>query len=227
MSRKKVASPKSLPKHALNVAEEISAICRQAWERGLLAGFNGNVSCLLPEPFEGKECFLITRSGAAKSSLTDLDFALVSLENGANGTNGVQALAGGKPSSETRMHIEIYNHCPKARAIVHTHPPHMLALSLLMPFEERLKLPMFEADAYRKNLAQAPDHEPGTLDLARAVAEEAKNFQAVWMEKHGLAAHGPDLTFALGLTEELEQLAKIQILAMQAGGLKKKKQAKA
>lgn len=226
MPRKKVASRKALPKRALNVAAEIAAICRQAWERGLLAGFNGNVSCLLPEPFEGKECFLITRTGAAKSSLTDLDFAMVSLENGLNGSDGVHTLAGGKPSSETPMHIEIYNRCPQARAIVHTHPPHMLALSLLIPFEERLKLPLFEADAYRKNLSLAPDHDPGTRVLACAVADEAKNCQAVWMEKHGLAAHGPDLVFALGLTEELEQLARIQLLAMQAGWSKKTKPAK-
>lgn len=221
MSRKKIVSTKQLPKQAINVAAEIAAICRQAWERGLLAGFNGNVSCLLPDPFEGKECFLITRTGAAKSSLTDNDFALVSLENGPNGSGGVHTLAGGKPSSETPMHIEIYNHCPKARAIVHTHPPHMLALSLLIPFEERLKLPLFEADTYRKNMSMAPDHEPGTRVLACAIAEEAKNYQAVWMEKHGLAAHGPDLCFALGLTEELEQLAKVQLMAMQAGWKKK------
>jgi L-fuculose-phosphate aldolase len=185
-------------------------VCRIARNLGFLAGFSGNASCRIPagDPFfrQPEEACLITRSGAAKGRLTPKDFALVSLADG-------RLLAGPRPSSESALHLALYRQCPDTAAILHTHPPHLLALDLTRPPAERLDLPLPEAAACRAQLAFTPPLPPGSRQLAEAVAEAARTHPAIWLERHGLVVHGPDLFQALALTEELEQLAKIRLLA--------------
>ena len=184
-------------------AEAIRTACHHAWQRSLLAGFNGNVS-MRTGP-KGDLC-LVTRSGAAKGALQRDDLCLVRLADG-------QTITGGPPSSELGMHLAIYRTQPKAQAIVHTHPPHLLALSLRLPPQQRLQLAVFEAAPLRERMTTAPDHEPGTQVLADAVGRCAKTHEAVWMERHGLVAWGKDLVIAGALNEELEHLARIQLFA--------------
>ena len=190
----------------VEAVRRITLIGREAREAGLMAGFNGNISCRLtlqPPAGHGEAC-LITRSGAAKSRLAPDDFALISLEDGRH-------LAGPAASSELGLHIDLYKACPQSAVILHTHPPYLLALSLRLPPEERLDLPLPEAERCRERLAYVPYHPPGSAALAEAVTMAAKNGKAVWMERHGLVAHGSDAAQVISLTEELEQLALVQL----------------
>ena len=98
--------------------------------------------------------------------------------------------------------------------MLHTHPPHLLALSLALPPEKRLRLPLFEAARFYPLLGLVPDLPPGTADLALAVAKLAETHPALWLERHGLITHGKTLQETLVLAEELEQLAKVQLLAL-------------
>lgn len=185
-------------------------MCHTAWQRGMLAGFNGNASCLLD--VTGNEHstapqVLITRSGAAKSQLRHEDVSIVSLENNT-------LLHGKAASTEAGMHLAIYKACPATRAVLHTHPPHLLALGLHLPPEQRLTMPLFEADAFRAKLAFVPALPPGSAALAEAVAQAAQTHPAVWLEGHGLVTHGPDAATLAPLAEELEQLAKIQLMRL-------------
>lgn len=192
-------------------ADMLTKAGRETWKAGLMAGFNGNISCrvALRAPFGEGEACLITRSGSAKSRLDPDDFALVSLDGGAR-------LAGPAASSELGMHLALYKACPASTVILHTHPSHLLALSLRLPPEERFALPLPEAERYRELLAFAPYHPPGSAALAKAVALAAARGQAVWMERHGLVAHGPDAATVISLTEELEQLAMVRLLSLGA-----------
>lgn len=185
-------------------AESIRLACYRAWQRGLLSGFNGNMSLRTGE--KGELC-LVTRSGAAKGALRPDDLCLLRLADGV-------VLAGGPPSSELGMHLAIYREQPKALAVAHTHPPHLLALGLALPWEKRLDMPVFEAEPLRKRLTMAPDFAPGTQELAEAVGLAAKFYEAIWMESHGLAVWGEDLHSAGALSEELEHLAKVRLLAL-------------
>ncbi len=174
--------------------------CRLAWSRGLLSGFNGNVSLRV-----GPHC-LVTCTGAAKGTLQNSDVSLVELANGKH-------IAGGKASSELPMHLEIYKNQLRAQAIVHSHPQRLLALGLRFPKEERLKMPVFEAEAILSKLAYVPDFAPGTDELAKVIGEAAQDHEAIWMERHGLVCWGETATKALALSEELEHLAGVQLLA--------------
>ena len=186
--------------------QEMTSICCNAWEQGLLSGFNGNASLRLnSEP----ECCCITRSGAAKGLLTAKDCCIVALANG-------QVLYGGPPSTETAMHLAVYRACPNCQAILHTHPRHLLALSLHLAdrMEDFLRLPLFEAEVWRAKLGFTTALPPGSEALAQAVASAAAEKNAVWMTGHGLCATGKSLAEALCITEELEHLAHIQLLQL-------------
>lgn len=204
-------------------AEELRAVCRDAWREGLLSGCNGNASLRLGAA-GGKDRGLLcmTRSSAAKGRLTPADLCLLDAATGC-------CLANGPASSEAAMHLALYAARPQCGAVLHTHPRRLLALSLVLRGrgegpDALLRLPLYEADVWRARLAVAPALTPGTRELADAVAAAAAtlpgaaNFAggAVWMEGHGLCAFAPSLGEALAMSEELEHLAAVQLLTLRA-----------
>ena len=200
---KPIPATVQIPAHAVAL---MRATGYRAWLRGLFAGFNGNMSLRLTHA--DKEYALVTRTGSAKGRLGEDDLCVVRLDDGA-------VIAGGKPSSEFAMHRVVYAAQPEAMAVMHTHPPKLLALSVLLPPEERLAMPIHEAKPLAQRLAFAPECTPGTEELAKAVGARARSHQAVWMENHGLMAWGANLADAASLSEELEHLAAIQLTLLQ------------
>ena len=69
---------------------------RLLYEKGMLAGGDGNLSARIDE-----KRLLITRSGVAKGRLGLDDFVELNLE-------GELISGSGKPSSETAMHLTVY-----------------------------------------------------------------------------------------------------------------------
>ena len=186
-------------------AERLRSVAERAWSRGLLSGFNGNLSLR-----QGGR-MVITASGCAKATLGADDLALVALDSG-------QRLSGPAPSSETPLHLAVYANQPAAAAVVHTHPPHLLALDKLLGGENLLDIPLYEAEFFAAKLTTVPAIAPGTSELAAAVGAAAASFQAVLMRRHGLVAWGESPEEALCLTEELESLARVRWLALAGGG---------
>ncbi|HJA76668.1 MAG TPA: class II aldolase/adducin family protein [Candidatus Desulfovibrio gallistercoris] len=187
------------------LCETLLSCCREAWRTGGLLGFNGNASLLWDSP-DGPRV-LMTRSGVCKGRMSAADICLLHPDG--------RLLAGGPASSEGAMHLAVYAARPACRAILHTHPPHLLALGIRLAgrMEDFLRLPLYESDVWRARLGVAPACEPGTSELAAGVAAQARQFPAVWMSGHGLCACGETLEEALGLTEQLEHLAQIQLLS--------------
>lgn len=183
--------------------EEMRAILHQAWQKDLVTGFSGNASLVMPD---GN--ILITSSGAAKGRLKARNLCVVDRSG--------RLLAGQNPSSEARMHLAIYAAREDCRAILHTHPPKLLALGLRLKNDLQksfLDLPLYEAGVFGKALAIAPAAEPGSRELADGAARAACDpaTRAVWLTNHGLCALGDNLDTALALSEEMEHLAGIQL----------------
>lgn len=170
---------------------------RDGWLRSLFAGFNGNISVR-----QGSRV-VITATGSAKGHLSPRDLAVVDLESG-------EALSGAQASSELSVHLEIYRSQPAARAIVHTHPPKLITLSLR---DKGLlaQLPLYEGQVFASKLTRIASEIPGTPELGRNAGQAARYFQAVFMDDHGLVCWGESMTQALGLSEELESLAGIAL----------------
>lgn len=171
---------------------------RDGWARGLFAGFNGNISMR-----QGSRV-IITAAGSAKGHLAPQDLAAVELGSG-------QSLSSARASSELAVHLEIYRNQPKARAVVHTHPPRLIGLSMRRD-GQLLNMPLFEGRFFAKKLCRVPAILPGTPKLGQAVGVACQDFEAVFMDNHGLVCWGETMTQALGLSEELESLAAIALL---------------
>lgn len=211
------------------IIDEMRVICAEACRQNLLSGCNGNASCRpvgrasdaaittgtgdanASNDADELSLVYVTRSGAAKGRLTADDVCCMDTASGAT-------LCGGPASSETPMHLAIYRAVPSCRAILHTHPRRLLALSLVLEdnLEDFLRLPLYEADTWRARLGFAQALPPGGPELAEAVAEVAQKHPAIWMRGHGLCCLGQSLSEALCLAEELEHLAAVQLLSLRA-----------
>lgn len=213
------------PAEISNSMEQISDICKIAWTKGIMAGWSGNASLRFSR---NPELVLITAAGTAKGRLSPADFLLITMQ-------GETISGNGKASSESQLHTFLYKKWSGIGAILHTHPPFMQALELWLkkkatvdakgPGEQFLNLDLYEARIWRKRLFLGEDYLPGTPDLALGAIkgierEYHKNGDAgdpdlpfaVWLPRHGLCAAAQTPEDCLCLTEELEHLARIQLL---------------
>lgn len=196
---------------------ELTRVCTLAWQEGMFAALNGNASMRLPAPHDHLMC--VTATGTAKGRLRPEDFCLAEWAGGAT-------LVGGKLSSETAVHQAIYAALPDTcHAVLHTHPPKFMALSLAVSEADMLAMPLlYECDMWRPHLGFVPRLAPGTKELGDAVGQAAKDLVvrtpgaatngALWLAGHGLCCFGKDLATTLDLSEEMEHLAEIQLLSL-------------
>ena len=85
---------------------DIVAVCQRLYQRGFIAGTEGNVSAL-----EGPDRLWITPSGHHKGLLQPADLLLIDLQ-------GQVLFGNGRPSSETPMHLALYRCRPDIAAVV-------------------------------------------------------------------------------------------------------------
>jgi L-fuculose-phosphate aldolase len=188
------------PRISSREALQLREAGERAWQHGLANGYNGNLS------LRQGEVMIITVSGSAKGRLRPGDLVAVDLASSL-------PLGPGLVSSEAALHRAVYAAQPKAQAVVHVHPPHLLALSLTTAKDDLLSLPLFEAQHWIKQMVRLPALKPGTEDLAQQVGLASVDYPALFMDNHGLVCWGRDVFNALSLAEELEGLAKMACLA--------------
>ncbi|MEA3408629.1 MAG: class II aldolase/adducin family protein, partial [Chloroflexota bacterium] len=99
--------------------EEIVQVCQLMYDKNLIAATDGNVSARW-----GEDYLLVTPSGVCKGLIGPEDIVMTDLEGQPVGEYA------DKPSSELRLHLEIYRQRPDVRAVVHGHPPITTALTV-------------------------------------------------------------------------------------------------
>ena len=182
---------------------QVIKVCRQLYNKGLIAAADGNVSVRLA----GGD-ILITPSGVHKGFLNEAD--LVAVDSKGHVLKGL-----GRPSSELVMHIAIYQQDPEAMAVVHTHPPWTLALSL--SGNQLLPHLLVEGKMFLGDVTIVPFERPGTEALARAVVDALHKGPAQILAHHGAVTKGPTLWKAFELMECLEHTSCITALAKMLG----------
>ena len=110
------------------VREDICRFGRSLFERGLTPGSSGNISVRLDDGG-----WLVTPTNA---SLGSLDPARLS-RLGADG----RLASGDAPTKEVPLHTALYQTRRTARAVVHLHSTHSVALSMLPEIDPRAALP--------------------------------------------------------------------------------------
>ncbi|MCM8596667.1 class II aldolase/adducin family protein [Accumulibacter sp.] len=180
-------------------------IARATAAAGLSRGTAGNLSVRAPEG-SGSD-FLITPSGMACDTLTPEDICTVHFDGSCEGVR--------KPSSEWRVHRDLYATRPDAGAIVHAHPPFATSLSCL-----RRDIPPFHYMVARfggHNIRCSDYATFGTQALSYAVLRAIEKRRGCLMANHGMIVAGQDLRHAFDLAIELEALCEQYWRACQLG----------
>lgn len=180
--------------------------CHLLYKNGLIAGFDGNFSVRIDN-----NSILITPSGKPKGFLEPDDLIVIDL-------TGRKISGNGEPSSETAMHLQVYQNRPEIKACCHAHPPY--------------------ATAFAASGKQLPDNilpevllSIGDIKLTEyiptGVAKEwvklgqyIKKNNAVLLANHGVLTLGTDAEQAYLRMETVEHFAKIAFLGESLGGLK-------
>ena len=179
----------------------VATAARRLASTGLNPGRSGNLSARV----EGG--FLVTPSGAPYETLHSGELVFVS--------SGGDFDAGARPSSEWRLHRDVYARRPEASGVVHTHSPYATTLACL-----RRGIPAFHyevAFAGGADIRCAPYHTFGTQELSDAAIAALDGRRACLLANHGAVAIGETFEDALDLAEKVEALARLYWQALQVG----------
>ena len=186
-----------------DVRREIIRVCRRMYERGLIAGPDGNVSVRITY-----EHVLVTPRGFSKANVEERDLVLVTLDG---------KRVGGKheASSEVSMHLAIYHAREDVNAVVHAHPPVATAFAVAGMGLPGNVLP--ELAAQMGEVPLIPYARPGTDAMPAAMAPFLPNYDAFLLANHGATTLGCNLAEAHQRMESLEHSANILLTARLLG----------
>lgn len=177
---------------------EIVAAARRMNALGINQGTSGNLSARV------RAGFLITPSALAYEGMRPGDIVAL------NADGRPHRQGGGKrpqrqPSSEWRIHRDIYAARPDAGAIVHTHSISATALACLGRGIPAFHYMVAVAGGHDIRCAQYATF--GTQKLSDAALRALEGRSACLLANHGVIALGQDVAAALALAVEVETLA--------------------
>jgi len=181
--------------------EDICRFGRSLFERGLTPGSSGNISLRLDD-----SGWLVTPTNASLGFLDPARLSRLDAEG--------RLLSGDKPTKEIPLHGALYETRRSARAIVHLHSTHSVAVSMLPGVDPQAVLPPLTAYYLMRVGATAlvPYYRPGDPAVADAIRGLAGRYSSVLLANHGPVVAGESLEAAIYATEELEETAKLHLL---------------
>ena len=181
--------------------DTLCRLARSLFERGLTPGSSGNISVRLDDGG-----WLVTPTD---SSMGFLDPARISRLDAA----GV-LMSGDKPTKELPLHSALYDTRDSARAIVHLHSTHAVAVSMLPEIDPDSVLPAMTPYYLMKagKTALLPYYRPGDPAVAGAIKGLAGKYASVLLANHGPVVAGASLEAATFAMEELEETSKLYLL---------------
>lgn len=182
---------------------EVVRVCRQLYERGLIAGQDGNVSVRLPA-----DRILVTPAGFRKADVTEEDLVILALD-------GARIGGGHEASSEVLMHLAAYRARPDVGAVVHAHPP--VATGFAVAGESLPGDVLPELAVLVGAVPLVPYGMPGTAALPAALAPFLPNHDAFLLANHGVTTLGRSLGEAHQRMESVEHCATILLTARRLG----------
>src|SRR6202165_1854698 len=183
------------------VREEICRLGRSLFERGLTPGSSGNISVRLDDGG-----YMVTPTNASLGSLDPARLSRLSADGRLPPRHA--------PTKEVPLHTALDQTRDAARAVVHLHSTHSVALSMLPEIDPRAALPPMTAYYLMKCGATAlvPYYRPGDPAVATAIKGLAGKYASVLLANHGPVVAGESLEAAVFAIEELEETAKLYLL---------------
>jgi L-fuculose-phosphate aldolase len=189
---------------SLALRRSIVETARRALSAGLTCGTSGNFSA------RGGSGVLITPSGIEWETMSPSDIVELDLSGAVTGPRTKRL-----PSSEWRIHLDLYRTRPEVGAVAHLHPPWATTIACL-----RKDLPAVHymiAVAGGATVRCAAYATFGSAELSAAVLAALEDRTACLLANHGLVAVGTDLAAAMWVAGEVEGVAELYWRSLCAG----------
>ena len=197
---------------------ELAEATREMYRRGLVGAYSGNTSLRLTGTGD-EGLLLVTPTHHPYYRLQPEELVVVNLDgepvDGELPDSKPASPGGMRPSSETRLHLEIYRRRADVRAVAHTHSIYASAAAVvgrdIPPLIDEMLLTIggpVKVSAYAF---------PGTRELAEAAYAALGDRNAALLRNHGVVGVGPDIWEALEVCDLVERLAQIFVLARNFG----------
>ncbi len=184
---------------------DIIEICKRIYSKGWVASNDGNVSIRL-----GPDTVLCTPTGMSKGYLTAGQLIKVDMDG--NKLEGEL-----EPSSEVKMHIDVYKQRKDVNSVVHAHPPYATGFAVAGIALDKCVLP--EVIFSIGSIPLTKYGTPSTSEIPDNVRKYLKDHSVFLLENHGALSVGPDVYKAYYRMESLELFAKISLIANQLGNV--------
>ena len=194
-------------KNEWELKKQFVEIGRRIWERNYVAANDGNITVRLND----KE-ILTTPTGVSKGFMSTEMIIKVDYKG-----NVISGNSDYRPSSEVKMHIDVYNQRPDIHSVVHAHPPYATSFAVAGIPLDKCILP--EAVIVIGAVPIAEYGLPSTDELPDKIRPHIQRSDAVLLQNHGALTLGTDLINAYHKMETLEHTANIVLKARQLGSL--------
>jgi len=185
------------------IRNDIVEIGRRLWQRGYVASNDGNISVRLDD-----RRLMTTPKNVSKGFMTPDMMVITDLD-------GTKIAGDRDPSSELKMHLQVYRDRPDARAVVHAHPPTATGFATAgIPLDRAV---LAEVVTTLGSIPIAEYATPSTDELPAACSKYLKAHDGLLLANHGALAIGPDLLTAYHRMETIEHFAKISLVTRTLG----------
>ena len=191
----------------LEIKQLIVEIGKRIWARGYVASNDGNISVKLND----EEIFTTPTSVSKGFMTTDMIIKVDYLGKVISGNPKY------RPSSEVKMHQDVYKERKDIGAVVHAHPTYATSFAVAHIPLNKCVLP--EAILAIGAVPIAKYGLPSTMEIPDNIREYIKKSDAVLLENHGALTLGTDLLNAYYKMETLEHTASIIWKAIQLGNV--------
>ena len=182
-------------------------IGKRIWQRGYVAANDGNISVRLND-----NELLTSPTGVSKGFMTTE--MIIKVDNDGKVISGNSKY---RPSSEVKMHLEVYKERPDIKSVVHAHPPYCTSFAVAGIPLDKCVLP--EAIIIIGSVPTAKYGLPSTMEIPDSIRPYIKSSDAILLENHGALTFGSDLINAYYKMETLEHTARIVWNAIQLGNV--------
>ncbi len=177
------------------IKQELIFWGRMLYERGLLCGSSGNISRRV------EDRIFITAHGSYLGFLKEEDIVVLDVKgNLLEGKKGA--------TSETPLHLAIYQQFPEKTIILHAHSPYTVHYFNQYPWLEPIT---FEERLYLGIIPVVPQYTPIVTKLEPVLEALEKN-DIVVLKNHGVVAIGNEFKKVFSLIELLETNTKLAFL---------------
>ena len=188
-----------------SVRQKLALACRILAMEGHDSGLAGQLTARGPRP----NTYYMLRFGLGLDEVAAGNLLLVD--------DDLNVLEGeGMPNPSNRFHLWIYRARSAVGSIMHTHPPHVSALSMIgVP----LAVSHMDTTLFFEDCAWLREW-PGTPigdEEGRIISEALGDKKAILLAHHGQLAATATVEHALVLAMFVERAAKLQLMAMSAG----------